>query len=87
VREGHLGELFAAAGLHDVTETELTIERRHAGFDEWWEPYTVGFGPAGSYLAGLDADRQTGLRERLRRHLPDGSFTLTAVAWAARGLV
>lgn len=86
-REGHLGELFRAADLRDVTETSLTVTREHSGFDEWWEPYTGGVGPAGAYYASLDNDRQTELRDRLRRRLPDGSISLTAVAWAARGLV
>ncbi len=87
VRKGHLGELFAAAGLRDVTETELSIERRHSGFDEWWEPYTAGVGPAGAYVASLDPERQAELRERCRARLPEGSFTVTASAWAARGVV
>ncbi len=70
-----------------MTEAELTVERQHASFDELWEPYMGGVGPAGAYLARLDAERQAELRERLRRRLPDGPFTLTAVAWAARGIV
>ncbi len=63
-REGHLRELCEDAGLRDVTEFELTVHREHTGFDEWWEPYTGGVGPAGAYLAGLDTDRQAELRER-----------------------
>ncbi|MCV0402829.1 MAG: methyltransferase domain-containing protein [Chloroflexi bacterium] len=86
-REGHLGELFTAAGLRDVTETELTIERRHDTFDEWWEPYTAGVGPAGSYCAGLGPERLVELREQSRKRFPSEPFTLTAVAWAARGVV
>lgn len=85
-REGHLGELFASAGLHQIEESALSASLEHASFDEWWEPYTRGVGPAGSYVAGLDAERQTDLRERCRTLLPDGPFVITALAWAARGL-
>ncbi len=86
-REGHLAELLAAAGLRDVTDTLLTVSFEHASFDEWWEPFTRGVGPAGSHVAALEADRQVELRERLRGMLPDPPFTLTASAWAARGRV
>jgi len=85
-REGHLAELFRAAGLRQIKEASLSASVEHASFEEWWEPFTGGVGPAGSYLAGLDAERQAELRERCRSLLPDGRFVLTARAWAARGL-
>ena len=37
----------------------------HPTFDAWWEPFTRGVGPAGAYLASLDADRRPTLRDRL----------------------
>jgi SAM-dependent methyltransferase len=86
-RQGHLSELFQAAGLHDLEESALSVRVQHASFDEWWEPFTLGVGPAGSYTAGLDAKRQARLRELCREKLPSGAFELTARAWAARGLV
>ena len=85
-REGHLAELFEAAGLRDIEETAHSVSLEHASFDEWWEPYTRGVGPAGSYVAGLDAERQSDLRERCRTMLPDGPFVINARAWAARGI-
>ena len=84
-RQGHLTELFAAAGLRDVEEVALSIEREHASFEEWWEPYTAGVGPAGAYVAKLNPARQRALREACRSLLPTGSFVLTSRAWAARG--
>jgi len=60
---------------------------RVPAFEEWWEPFTLGVGPAGSYAAGLDAKRQAQLREPCRAMLPAAPFVLTARAWAARGLV
>jgi SAM-dependent methyltransferase len=84
-REGHLAELMMTAGLHDIEQTTLTISHHHSGFDDWWEPYTRGVGPAGGYVARLDDAHRTALRELCRERMPDGPFTLTAVAWAARG--
>src|SRR5688500_2959932 len=85
-REGHLGELFEAAGLRDIQETSLSADLEHATFEEWWGPFTRGVGPAGVYVAGLDADRQTALREECRGLMPTAPFTISARAWAARGL-
>ena len=52
VREGHLAELFDAAGLQEVEEAAHSIRVEHSSFEEWWEPFTLGVGPAGSYVAG-----------------------------------
>ncbi len=84
VREGHLAELFKAAGLHDVEDTELTVQMQYGNFDDWWEPFTLGVGPAGAYAAGLDAAGQEELKERCRRLAPPAPFTVEAIAWAAR---
>jgi SAM-dependent methyltransferase len=85
-REGHLAKLFEAAGLRQVEETSLSASLEHPSFDEWWEPFTRGVGPAGSFVASLDPERQAELRERCRTLLPIAPFVLTARAWAARGL-
>ena len=86
VREGHLAELFEAAGLHQIEETRLSASLEHPGFEAWWELFTHGVGPAGSFVASLDAERQAELRETCRTMLPTGPFVVTALAWAARGL-
>jgi ubiquinone/menaquinone biosynthesis C-methylase UbiE len=86
-REGHLAELFAEAGLREVNETALPVRVEHATFEEWWEPFTLGVGPAGGYVTALDSAQQAELRERCRRRLPPAPFTLSARAWTARGLV
>ena len=84
-REGHLGELFHAAGLHEIEESTLSVTIPHPSFDEWWEPFTLGVGPAGGYAAGLDSERRAELRELCRELLPAAPFDLTARSWAARG--
>ena len=85
-REGHLAELFEAAGLHDIQATALSVSLEHWSFEEWWEPFTGGVGPAGSHVASLDAEAQAELRERCRAQLPTAPFVITARAWATRGL-
>jgi SAM-dependent methyltransferase len=84
-REGHLEELSEAAGLRDVEEGVLSVDVQHPTFEEWWEPFTLGVGPAGAFAAGLDPDRQAELRERCRSLLPPAPFVLTAKAWVVRG--
>ena len=84
-RAGHLAELFEAAGLEDIEETTVTARLEHRSFEEWWEPYELGVGPAGAYAAALDPERLKDLRERCRRRLPTAPFVLTARAWTARG--
>ena len=86
-REGHLEELFEAAGLRDIEGTTLSARLEHATFEEWWEPFTGGVGPAGAYVASLDPEGQTRLREQCRSLVPVEPFVLTSRAWAARALV
>lgn len=85
-REGHLAELFGAAGLRDIEATALSVSLEHPTFEAWWEPFTRGVGPAGAYLASLDADRRLELLDECRRRVTSEPFLVTAVAWAARGL-
>src|SRR6266542_1755457 len=65
-REGHLAELFVEAGLREVEETALPVRLEHASFEEWWAPFTLGVGPAGSYVKALDSAQEAELRERCR---------------------
>jgi SAM-dependent methyltransferase len=85
VREGHLGELFREAGIADVEETAVSVGVEHEDFDAWWEPFTLGVGPAGAYLAQLAPEQQARVRELCRAAFPDGRFVATVRAWAARG--
>ena len=84
---GHLAELFAAAGLHDVEEETVSTSVEHATFADWWEPFTLGVGPAGAYAQSLTERERDRLRERARALLPEAPFTVIAHAWAARGTV
>jgi SAM-dependent methyltransferase len=84
VHEGDLERLFARAGLPDAEAAALTVEVGHPSFEDWWEPFTLGVGPAGAHVASLPSADRGRLRERCRAELPDGAFTTRAVAWAAR---
>jgi SAM-dependent methyltransferase len=84
-REGQLAALAAEAGLCDVEDGRLSVTVAFTGFDDWWEPYTFGVGPAGEYVAGLDDEARERLRARCAAELPDGPFERTSVAWAVRG--
>ena len=84
-RHGHLAELFRAAGLRDIQDGVLSIDVEHRTFEEWWEPFTLGVGPAGVYVGQLDTERQARLRERCKELLPSAPFVISARAWVARG--
>jgi SAM-dependent methyltransferase len=86
-REGHLAALFEQAGLRNVESTLLTVHSGFGGFDQWWEPMTLGVGPAGRYVTGLDAEHLSALRAQCAKLLPQGPFRITASAWTALGRV
>ena len=86
-REGHLAELFEAAGLREIEEAAHSVSLEHPTFDEWWEPFTLGVGPAGSSRGR--ARRGTAgpsCARRCRSLLPDAAVRGHRAAWAARGL-
>jgi SAM-dependent methyltransferase len=85
-RASHLAELFTYAGLRDVEQTEMSSTVEYETFDEWWQPYTLGVGPAGAHVQSLNDEQLAELRERCHRLLPEPPFALTAYAWAVRGL-
>jgi SAM-dependent methyltransferase len=84
--EGDLERLLREAGLADVEERLLTVEVEHESFEEWWEPFTLGIGPAGAYVAELAPASRDRLRERCRELHPPPPFVVAASAWAARGV-
>ncbi|MEV6299011.1 methyltransferase domain-containing protein [Actinoplanes sp. NPDC051861] len=87
-RDDALTALWTSAGLRDVTTRRIEIPTVFTDFDDYWQPFLGGQGPAPGYVATLTAPHRTALRERLRAGLPtasDGSITLTAAAWSIRG--
>jgi len=85
-----LAELFSGAGLRAVETTPIDIPTPFVNFEDYWEPFLGGQGPAPAYAMSLDAQARARLRDRIRERLParaDGSITLTARAWAVRAAV
>jgi SAM-dependent methyltransferase len=85
-REGHLVELSESAGLRDVVGGYLTVRVPMASFEEWWEPFTLGVGPAGVHVQGLDEAGRDRLRERCRELLPPAPFEVSASAWSVTAI-
>ncbi|HSS68857.1 MAG TPA: class I SAM-dependent methyltransferase [Nocardioidaceae bacterium] len=86
-REGQLVELCVAAGLDAIESSMLTVHRPYESFDDWWEPFTFGIGPAGAYVADLDDAHREALRERCVAYVPAAPFEIAASAWAVRARV
>lgn len=84
---GDLSGLLVEAGLTAVVEEPIEVSLEHATFAEWWEPYTYGVGPVGSYLSGLDLVDRHELERRCRMVFPAEPFVVRARAWACRGVV
>jgi SAM-dependent methyltransferase len=80
-REGHLAELAVEAGLTAVRSASLTVTVPFRTFEEWWEPYLLGVGPSGAYVASADEARATAVRDRCRELLPEPPFEHSVTAW------
>jgi SAM-dependent methyltransferase len=84
-----LAALFEAGGLGAVEVRAIDVPATFRDFEDFWEPFLSGEGPAPGYCAALGEDQRAALRESLRRALPaapDGTIALNARAWAARGV-
>jgi SAM-dependent methyltransferase len=80
---------FEAAGLGGVETGPLELTARFAGFDDYWQPFLGGQGPAPAYAMSLGEEARAALRARLQSALPaaaDGSIALRARAWAVCGM-
>ena len=87
-RKGELSALWRGVGLRDVEEAPLTIDLAFASFDDFWQPFLCGQGPAGAYVTTLTDSGRAQLRARLHTRLwsAEWPLTLTARAWAVRGI-
>lgn len=85
--EGDLGRLLANAGCEDILETAVTASAEYTDFEDYWSGCCSGVGPIGGFTAARDASTLARIRDAAREMLgsPTGPFTLTGVAWVARG--
>jgi hypothetical protein len=84
-----LRALFEGAGLTQVETGAIEIDTAFMDFDDYWDPFLRGTGPAPAFVASLEPPERDGLRERLRRRLQpaaDGRIHLRARAWCVRGI-
>jgi SAM-dependent methyltransferase len=85
-----LSRLFESAGLRRVDVTALDVPTPFASFEDYWQPFLGGQGPAPAYAMALDEGARARLRDRIRERIPqeaEGSIALIARAWAVRGAV
>jgi hypothetical protein len=81
--EGDIAERLTRAGLRDVAGGALEVSVHYSGFEDFWEPFTFGVGPAGQAFDSLDDDQKVALQQAIRAELPAGSFSLDARSWYA----
>jgi len=73
--------------LGEGAEMELLeVDAGYVDFEDFWDALLGGAGPAGAWATSLDGEQRTEARAELFRQLgePDGPFTMTGRAWAAR---
>ena len=80
-REGHLAALFTEAGLSGSSTTVLTVAVEFERFEDWWEPFTYGVGPAGGFVAAQPPGRVAQLRAACAARLGPPPFTVSGSAW------
>lgn len=84
-----LRELFQSSGLNQVETCAIDVETHFKDFDDYWNPFLGGQGPAPTYAMSLNEEKRTQLREKIRAGLlfaADGSIPLIARAWAVKGV-
>jgi SAM-dependent methyltransferase len=82
-----LSNLFREAGLTAETRP-IDIPTDFKDFDDYWNPFLGGQGPAPGYVTSLSEERRAQLRDRIYNSLPfaiDGSIPMVARAWAIKG--
>jgi SAM-dependent methyltransferase len=90
-RAGELPALWRQGGLQDVREQPIDISMTFASLADYWDPFLLGQGPAGSYVRRLDREKQQNLRNEVKRRLSlsaeNTPFVLPGRVWAVRGVV
>ena len=88
-RQGEIVALFDSVGLEGIVETTLHVSTQYDSFDELWNGFLAGIGPAGVFCVALSDDERSALREELFRRVgsPTGPFALAAMARSAHGRV
>jgi len=79
---------FNKAGLKNVETSFLDIETGFLDFEDYWNPFLGGQGPAPSYLMSLNKESHDELKEKILERMdyqPDGTINLKGRAIVVRG--
>ncbi len=85
-----LRALFVGAGLDKPELTQIDITTSFASFEDYWQPFLGGQGPAPAFAMSLDEDTRARLRNRIEARIPaqpGGAISMIARSWAIRASV
>ncbi|WP_138464262.1 class I SAM-dependent methyltransferase [Poseidonocella sp. HB161398] len=83
-RDG-LAALLAEAGIGAPAIAPIEIVTEFPDFEAFWQPFTLGAGPAPGYCTSLPPDRREALKTRLAERLGAGRpVSFRARAWAVK---
>jgi ubiquinone/menaquinone biosynthesis C-methylase UbiE len=89
-RRESMQALWEQAGLRSIETRVIRIPVAYAGFDDFWQSYSVPEGPSGLAIRKMSPSEIENLKVRLREHLPiaaDGTIAYEAFANAVKGRV
>jgi SAM-dependent methyltransferase len=86
---GSLLALFKSNGLTNIEVEYIDAYQNFKNFDDYWNPFLGGQGPAPAYVASLNNKERSALKTKLEYALPtnkDGTVTLISRAIAIKGI-
>src|ERR1035441_7796472 len=90
-RAGEMSALWRQGSLENVREQSIDIRMRFKSLADYWDPFLLGQGPAGSYVRHLDREKLQALRNEVKLRLSlsaeDTPLVLLGRVWSVRGIV
>src|SRR5262249_29188236 len=62
----NLADLWATVGLRDVETSDAVVSASYDDFEDLWQPFEQGVGPAGAYTSTLDPAARARLKAAYR---------------------
>ncbi len=84
-----LATIFESVGFSNIKTIPLEIEITFSNFENYWQPFLGGQGPAPTYISKLKPPKRKLLQAALLQKLPiqnNGSIILSARSWAVKGI-
>ncbi|MBZ0215445.1 MAG: class I SAM-dependent methyltransferase [Fimbriimonadaceae bacterium] len=82
-----LAALCKSAGIAEAEIAPIEVQTIFPTFEDFWQPFTLGAGPAPGYAMSLDESVRADLKSNLMARLDTGSaITLPARAWAVKAV-